>query len=137
MNFDDEFCLAQPFGEALDFAMELLELLGRRILLWFGTAGFRREALGDGGGAFLSPVGEVRRVETLAAEKSADGAWGGGGIGGGEYLLLIGSREAAALGAGPDLRGGWLWVGGVGRGTGPQGRVAVGRRRWARDRTSG
>ena len=98
--------------------MELLELLGRRILLWFGTAGFRREALGDGGGAFLSPVGEVRRVEALAAEKSADGAWGGGGVCGGEYLLLIGSREAAAVGAGPDLRGGWLWVGGVGgRGT--------------------
>jgi hypothetical protein len=33
LNVDDEFCLAQTFGEALDFAMELLELLGRGILL--------------------------------------------------------------------------------------------------------
>ena len=101
MDIDDDFGIAQLFGEALIFAAQLFEFCGEGIELGFGAAFLWGEGLEVGGVAFAAPVGQERGIEPFAAEESTDA---------GENTELVFGGEASALGLANDFgigMGGW------------------------------
>ena len=114
MNSDNDFGFAQLFEQPLFVAAEMLHFLSRRIDPRLGAAGPGREALCDAGTAFLTPMGEVGRVETFSPKQSSDGASAAGGISRGQDLPFVGGRVSTPFGAWSYFRVGRRF--GAGRG---------------------
>ena len=112
MNLDDDFGLAEPLGEALVLAAELLEFRIEGMVLGLGAALAGGEGLEDAGLAFAPPGDEMGGVQALAAQQGADGAGEAGVVGLLEDAELVFGGEGTAPGFGDDL--------GIGTGEGPQ-----------------
>ena len=93
MNLDDKFGLRQALSQLAVLLLETANLFKERIVLGLGPSPMGDQSLI----ALHAPVGEVRGVETLAAEHGPDGAEFAGRIGLGQNALLIIGGELAAL----------------------------------------
>ena len=93
MNLDDKFGLRQALSQLAVLLLETANLVKERIVLGLGAAPVGHQSLI----ALHAPVGEVRGVETLAAEHGPDGPGLAGRIGLHQNALLVIGGELAAL----------------------------------------
>src|SRR5207245_1025579 len=97
LNVNDEFGLAQIFGEARVLTAQLLDFLVHRMALGLRPAFPRGQRFADAVGPFAPPIGQQGRVQTFAAEKRADAAGYGGSLGLGQDALFVLGGVSAPL----------------------------------------
>jgi len=118
LDVDDDLGLAQLLGQALVGTLQFLVLFGEGE----GTSfGFRPtfpwlKPLTNTGSSFTPPLPQMRRVQTLAAQKGADAAVLGSRVGLRQNLLLVVGCEPPALRFGHDFGIGVDDAGGLGAG---------------------
>src|SRR2546423_349030 len=74
LNIDDDVRLTQIFGQARILAEKFLDFLFQGIVLGLRPALLRSQGLRDAVGPLSPPIGQQRRVQTFAAEQSAQAA---------------------------------------------------------------
>jgi hypothetical protein len=88
LNIDHDLRLAQPIGQSVVIASQLLIFRGQRIGLRLRPALLRSQTFQDSRLAFLPPLGQMRRIQAMLPKHGADLAGSPGRIRFGQNLLF-------------------------------------------------
>jgi hypothetical protein len=109
LDVDNEFRARQAVGQVAVFLFELAQFFKQRIVLGLGASPVGSQCAAHGVLALVSPVRQVRRVQSFATGHGADGSGLLGCLGLGQDAFLIVGGELATLcfgdhlGIGPHL----------------------------------